>query len=338
MKKWLVVLIFLILAPTSIFVGVNEVTVSGLMEGNPMQWLLLAKTRIPRTISLILAGGMLSISGRIMQHFMQNKFVSANTIGMMDSARLGILVVMLFYPTGSSLMKAFVAFLFSYAGVLLFLSLSRLLPKGDSLILPLAGVMFGNVISAIAIFFAYHYQLIQNMSAWLQGNFATVMEGSYELIYLTVPVVIVLYVLGYQITVAGLGEELSTSLGMNYQRLQFVTFAFVAYGEGSRFAIVHDTSGFAQADDTIEASTHGQNVSYEYILEKNPDILFVVDRTQAIGGDTSNNDMADNELVKQTNAGKNNKVIQIDPQVWSLAGSGLESSKIMIDDVNQAFD
>ncbi len=205
MKKWLVVLIFLILAPTSIFVGVNEVTVSGLMEGNPMQWLLLAKTRIPRTISLILAGGMLSISGRIMQHFMQNKFVSANTIGMMDSARLGILVVMLFYPTGSSLMKAFVAFLFSYAGVLLFLSLSRLLPKGDSLILPLAGVMFGNVISAIAIFFAYHYQLIQNMSAWLQGNFATVMEGSYELIYLTVPVVIVLYVLGYPITVAGLG-------------------------------------------------------------------------------------------------------------------------------------
>ncbi|WP_313628557.1 ABC transporter permease [Enterococcus italicus] len=233
MKKWLVVLIFLILATTSIFVGVNEVTVSGLMEGNPMQWFLLAKTRIPRTISLILAGGMLSISGRIMQHFMQNKFVSANTIGMMDSARLGILVVMLFYPTGSSLMKAFVAFLFSYVGVLLFLSLSRLLPKGDSLILPLAGVMFGNVISAIAIFFAYHYQLIQNMSAWLQGNFATVMEGSYELIYLTVPVVIVLYVLGYQITVAGLGEELSTSLGMNYQRLQFATFAFVALGNSS---------------------------------------------------------------------------------------------------------
>lgn len=233
MKKWLVVLIFLILAITSIFVGVNEVTVSGLMEGNRMQWLLLAKTRIPRTISLILAGGMLSISGRIMQHFMQNKFVSANTIGMMDSARLGILVVMLFYPTSSSLMKAFVAFLFSYVGVLLFLSLSRLLPKGDSLILPLAGVMFGNVISAIAIFFAYHYQLIQNMSAWLQGNFATVMAGSYELIYLTVPVVIVLYVLGYQITVAGLGEELSTSLGMNYQRLQFVTFAFVALGNSS---------------------------------------------------------------------------------------------------------
>ncbi len=233
MKKWLVVLIFLILATTSIFVGVNEVTVSGLMEGNRMQWLLLAKTRIPRTISLILAGGMLSISGRIMQHFMQNKFVSANTIGMMDSARLGILVVMLFYPTGSSLMKAFVAFLFSYVGVLLFLSLSRLLPKGDSLILPLAGVMFGNVISAIAIFFAYHYQLIQNMSAWLQGNFATVMKGSYELIYLTVPVVIVLYVLGYPITVAGLGEELSTSLGMNYQRLQFVTFAFVALGNSS---------------------------------------------------------------------------------------------------------
>lgn len=63
-----------------------------------------------------------------------------------------------------------------------------------------------------------------------------------------------------------------------------------------------------------------------------------MDRTQSIGGDTSNNDMADNEIVKQTNAGKNNKVIQLDPQVWYLVGSGLESLKIMIDDVNQAFE
>lgn len=110
-----------------------------------------------------------------------------------------------------------------------------------------------------------------------------------------------------------------------------------AYGEGSRFGIVHDTFGFAQADDTIEASTHGQSISYEYILEKNPDILFVVDRTQAIGGDTTDNNVADNELVKQTNAGKNGKVISLQPDVWYLSGGGLESVQMMLDDVNQAF-
>lgn len=111
-----------------------------------------------------------------------------------------------------------------------------------------------------------------------------------------------------------------------------------AYGLGSRFGIVHDTFGFAQADENIEASTHGQNVSYEYVLEKNPDVIFVVDRTKAIGGDASQNNVADNDLVKETNAGKNGKVIALDPQVWYLSGSGLESVQIMLDDVKKAVE
>jgi iron complex transport system substrate-binding protein len=111
-----------------------------------------------------------------------------------------------------------------------------------------------------------------------------------------------------------------------------------AYSQGSRFGIVHDTFGFKQADDAIEASTHGQSVSYEYVLEKNPDILFVVDRTKAIGGDDTNDNVANNELVKQTNAGKNNKVISLQPDVWYLSGGGLESTHLMIEDVKKALD
>ncbi|GGC91812.1 siderophore ABC transporter substrate-binding protein [Enterococcus wangshanyuanii] len=110
-----------------------------------------------------------------------------------------------------------------------------------------------------------------------------------------------------------------------------------AYGTGSRFGIVHDTFGFKQADDTIEASTHGQSVSFEYVLEKNPDILFVVDRTKAIGGDDTNDNIVDNELVKQTNAGKNGKVISLQPDVWYLSGGGLESTHLMIEDVAKAL-
>ncbi|MDT2836835.1 siderophore ABC transporter substrate-binding protein [Enterococcus durans] len=110
-----------------------------------------------------------------------------------------------------------------------------------------------------------------------------------------------------------------------------------AYGSGSRFGLVHDVFGFKQADDQIEASTHGQSVSYEYILEKNPGILFVVDRTKAIGGDDSKDNVSANELVAQTDAGKNDQVISLQPDVWYLSGGGLESMKLMIEDVNQAF-
>ena len=110
------------------------------------------------------------------------------------------------------------------------------------------------------------------------------------------------------------------------------------YGKDSRFGIVYDTFGFAEADDAIKASTHGQSVSYEYVLDKNPDVLFVVDRTKAIGGDDSNNNVADNELVSQTTAGKDKKVISLQPDVWYLSGGGLESVKMMLEDVNQAFE
>ena len=238
MKKSYLFLLLLILTILSLFVGVHGVSITGLLEGDEIERMLFIKTRFPRTISLILAGGMLSVGGKIMQHLMQNKFVSEGTIGMMDSARLGILIVMIFLPNSSILTRSFAAFVFAYVGVLLFLSLSKVLPKGDPMILPLTGVMFGNIIGAIATFLAYQFQVVQNISSWLQGNFATVMEGSYELIYVTIPVFILLYFLGYQITIAGLGSELSTNLGLNHQRLQWIVFALVALGSSSVLLMV----------------------------------------------------------------------------------------------------
>ncbi|EFG21185.1 siderophore ABC transporter substrate-binding protein [Enterococcus faecalis] len=110
------------------------------------------------------------------------------------------------------------------------------------------------------------------------------------------------------------------------------------YGKGSRFGLIHDTFGFKAADDNIEASTHGQSVSYEYVLEKNPGILFVVDRTKAIGGDDSKDNVAANELIQKTDAGKNDKVIMLQPDVWYLSGGGLESMHLMIEDVKKGLE
>lgn len=231
-------LVLVVLFFVSLFIGVHEVTFADILAGNEIEWFLLMQTRIPRTISLVLAGGTLGVCGMIMQHMMQNRFVSANTIGMMDSARLGILLVMLFLPNHSILLRSSVAFLFAYAGVLLFLGLRRWLPKGDQMILSLTGVMFGNIIGSIATFFAYQFQLVQNVSSWMQGNFSTIMQGSYELLYVTIPVFLLLYYFGYQITIAGLGETTAKNLGMNYQVLQWGIFALVALGSSAVLIMV----------------------------------------------------------------------------------------------------
>ncbi len=110
-----------------------------------------------------------------------------------------------------------------------------------------------------------------------------------------------------------------------------------AYGAGSRFGLIHDTLGFPVVDSTIETSTHGQKINYEYISDKNPDILFVVDRTQAVGGATNTTSILDNDLVKNINAYQTNKVIHLTPDYWYLSTGGLTSVSEMIKEAASAL-
>ncbi|MEI4770782.1 siderophore ABC transporter substrate-binding protein [Psychrobacillus sp. FJAT-51614] len=111
-----------------------------------------------------------------------------------------------------------------------------------------------------------------------------------------------------------------------------------AFGPGSRFGVVHDVYGFKAVDENLEASTHGQSVSYEYVLEQNPDILFVVDRDAvASEGESGTKAAIENEIVSKTNAVKNGKVFYLDPEVWYLSGGGIESENAKIDAVLEAI-
>ncbi|MDN3449052.1 siderophore ABC transporter substrate-binding protein [Planococcus sp. APC 3906] len=110
-----------------------------------------------------------------------------------------------------------------------------------------------------------------------------------------------------------------------------------AYGPSSRFGIIHDVFGVKAVDEGLEVSTHGQSVSFEYILEKNPGMIFVVDRNAAVGNEASAKDSLENELVQKTDAYKNEKIIYLDPDYWYLSGGGLQSVSQMVTDVETAF-
>lgn len=232
MRKKGIVLVLFLLSALSIFIGVKDLMLHALFQGDSEQWLILATTRIPRTVSLILAGATMSICGLIMQHLTQNKFVSPTTAGTMDSARLGILLVMLFLPNASTTIRTLAAFVFAFLGTLIFLGLSRLLPTKDPIFLPLLGVMFGNIVGSVATFFAYQFQLIQNMSSWLQGNFSLVTKGSYEQLYLTIPLFFIIYFFAYFFTIVGLGEDVAVNLGVNYRLTQMLGIGLVAAASG----------------------------------------------------------------------------------------------------------
>ncbi|MEH7107871.1 siderophore ABC transporter substrate-binding protein [Bacillus sp. JJ1764] len=110
-----------------------------------------------------------------------------------------------------------------------------------------------------------------------------------------------------------------------------------AYGPSSRFGVIHDVFGVKAADDKIEVSTHGQSVSFEYIMEKDPEVLFVIDRNVAIGGEAGAKKTMENELVKKTAAYKNDKIVYLDPEAWYLSGGGLKSVKAMVKEIEEAL-
>lgn len=264
MKKYVVGLG--LLSILSIFVGAGQLDLTGLLAGEPHQQLLLVETRLPRTISLILAGGMLAICGLVIQKVLQNPFVSTNSIGMVDASRLGILLVMLFLPDGALWLRSLVAFLCSYLGVLVFLALTRILPKRNPLILPLAGMMFGNIVGAIASFFGYQFQLVQNMSSWLQGNFATVMKADHQLIYLTVPVFLLLFVLLHRIMVLSLGDDLAQNFGLDVNRMQFLVLALVALGSTAVLIMVGSVPFLGIVVPNLINLRYGDHLKHSFLL------------------------------------------------------------------------
>ncbi len=112
-----------------------------------------------------------------------------------------------------------------------------------------------------------------------------------------------------------------------------------AYGKGSRFGVLHDVFGIKPADPELQVATHGQAVSYEYILETNPDWIFVVDRDAAIGQQAQPAAaLLDNELVRQTKAWKDGHVVYLDSAKLYLTASGLKSQQDIVDQLTQALE
>lgn len=111
------------------------------------------------------------------------------------------------------------------------------------------------------------------------------------------------------------------------------------YGPGSRFGLLFTDLGLRSTDENIKVGLHGQPASFEYILEQNPDWLFVIDRDAAIGQKARpSQQLLDNEIVGRTNAWRKGQVVYLDPMNWYLVGGGLTSLQQTVDQVSQALD
>ncbi|MGN7386411.1 ABC transporter permease [Sporosarcina sp. SAFN-015] len=228
MKKRYLFIALLLLSFLSLFVGVSSIKPTDLLDFGSEETEIFLISRVPRLVAILLAGAGMSIAGLIMQQLSRNKFVSPTTAGTLDATRLGILVSMLLFTNASTIEKMVVAFAFALAGTLLFMQILDRIKFKDAIFIPLVGLMFGNILSSITTFFAYKSNVIQNMAAWLQGDFSMIMKGRYELLYISIPVLIITYLYANRFTVAGMGEDFSKNLGLAYKRIVNIGLILVA--------------------------------------------------------------------------------------------------------------
>lgn len=111
-----------------------------------------------------------------------------------------------------------------------------------------------------------------------------------------------------------------------------------AYGAGSRFGWLHAALGLPEAVEGVDAQTHGEAISFEFIAEANPDWLLVIDRGAAIGAEgESAAQTLDNALVAGTNAAQNGHVIYLNSANIYIAGGGVQSMSSTLDEIIAAF-
>lgn len=218
-QRWYMIGLLVFISILSLGVGVKDFNLFSFLSGASEEWKIAIISRLPRLMSILVSGASLSIAGLIMQSMTNNKFVSPSSAGTMEWCRFGIMLAILFFGDASSMTRILVAFLTSLFGTFIFMKLLTSIKMKDALLVPLIGMMLGSVISAMTTFVAYRYDIIQNMSSWMQGNFSLILKGNYELLYLGIPFLLLAMVFAKQFTIVGMGSAFSKNLGINHQQI-----------------------------------------------------------------------------------------------------------------------
>lgn len=224
--------VVIILGTISLFTGVYDI--QGQEDGMEMFFI----TRVPRTVSLMLTGAAMSMAGLVMQLITQNRLVEPTTTGTIEWAGLGLIFVYLLIPAPTLAQRMAGAIIFSFVGTMVFFMFLRRVKLRSSLIVPIIGMMLGAVISAISTFIGLLFQMTQNIESWFVGSFASVQIGRYEYLWIIVVVTFFIFLYADRLTVAGLGEDVTKSLGLNYNKIVLIGTGLISFAVGIVAAVI----------------------------------------------------------------------------------------------------
>ncbi|WP_420881051.1 ABC transporter permease [Rhodococcus sp. (in: high G+C Gram-positive bacteria)] len=226
---WKLMLGFLgvgVLLTLSLFTGVFDI-----FDG-AAGWEMFNITRIPRTVALVLAGAAMAMSGLVMQLLTQNRFVEPTTTGTTEWAGLGLMIMMIVAPSAGLMPRMIGAVVAAFVGTMIFFLFLRRVQLTSSLIVPIVGIMLGAVVGAVTTYLALATDLLQSMGIWFAGSFTSAIRGQYEVLWIVAIVAVVVFVAADRFTVAGLGEDVATNVGLDYNRIILLGTGLIAVATG----------------------------------------------------------------------------------------------------------
>jgi len=221
----------LALGVVSLFVGVYDLGA----EGGGEMFLI---TRVPRTLALVLAGSAMAVSGLVLQQLTQNRFVEPTTSGTSEWAALGLLLSVIWLPSAGLTTRMVIASVAAFAGTMVFLAVLRRVQARTTLVVPVVGIMLGAVVSSLTTLIAVSTNYLQLLGTWFMGSFTSVVRGQYEVLWVVALVCAGIFLLADRLTVAGLGRDVATNLGVRYDRLLLIGTAMVAVASGVTTVVV----------------------------------------------------------------------------------------------------
>lgn len=252
--------LLLILSGCSLFVGVIDLTPGELLAGNFEQLEIFLISRLPRLLAILCTGIGMSVAGLIMQQLCSNKFVSPTTGATISSAQFGILLALLFMPASTLWSRAIFAFATAILGTWIFVWFIQRIQFKDVVMVPLVGIMFGNVIGGITNYLAYKYEMTQALSSWLVGHFSLVLKGRYEIVWLTVPLVVLAFLFANHFNIVGLGKDFSKNLGVPYNLVLFSGLTIAAMITASIVVVVGSISYIGLIVPNVVAMYKGDKI------------------------------------------------------------------------------
>ena len=234
--------VLMILSLISLFVGVMDLDYTSVFSRKSEAIELLLISRLPRLLAILCTGMAMSIAGLIMQQLCQNKFVSPATGATISSAQLGILLTLIFIPQSTIMSQALFAGGCAVLGTWIFVWFIQHLRLKDPVLVPLVGIMFGNVIGGLTSYLAFRYELTQSLSSWLTGSFAMILRGRYEIVWLSIPLVIIAFIFSNHFNIVGMGKDFASSLGVSYHTVLFLGLTIAAMLTASIVVVVGSIS------------------------------------------------------------------------------------------------